>query len=86
MFVYFISYNTFIKAAISNFKRIQTGKVVTGYRIRGNETKMVGKADPIGMPENFFPREGGTIDLRYGDKLIARCDYVSDRDVDTVWG
>jgi len=61
------------------------GKVATAYRVREGETKMIGKGNPT-WPEAFYMRERESIDLQYGDKLIARCDYASNRNVDTFWG
>jgi len=61
------------------------GKVVTAYRVRDGKSKMIGKGDPL-WPEAFYKRVGDVITLQRGDKLMARCDYVSSRDVATFCG
>ena len=61
------------------------GLVNTAYRIRNGKTVMIGKGNPL-WPEAFFTRVGGSIDLKPGDELIARCDYRSHRDRTTFVG
>ena len=61
------------------------GKVVTAYRVRDGKSKMIGKGNPI-WPQAFYEREVKSIDLKYGDKLFARCNYVSNRSIDTFSG
>jgi len=61
------------------------GKVLTAYRIRDGKSKMIGKGNPK-WPEAFYKRVGKNIDLESGDKLMARCDYVSNRNKETVCG
>jgi len=54
------------------------GKVITGYRWRNGETKMIGKGNPQ-WPHAFYPRVGGSLELKSGDILLARCVYASNR-------
>jgi len=63
----------------------ELGLVNTAYRIRNGKTVMIGKGNPL-WPEAFFTRVGGSIDLKPGDELIARCDYRSHRDRTTFVG
>ena len=65
--------------------QLSTGKVVTAYRVRDGKSKMIGKGNPL-WPEAFYKRVGDVITLKRGDKLMARCDYVSNRDVATFCG
>ncbi|XP_078484053.1 peptidyl-glycine alpha-amidating monooxygenase B [Ciona intestinalis] len=61
------------------------GTVITGYRYRDGQYKMIGKGNPQ-WPHAFFTRVGGTIDIKSGDTVMARCDYESTRDVATNAG
>uniref|UniRef100_H2Z540 peptidylglycine monooxygenase n=1 Tax=Ciona savignyi TaxID=51511 RepID=H2Z540_CIOSA len=50
------------------------GTVITGYRFRNGQSKMIGKGNPQ-WPHAFFTRVGGKIDLLPGDTVAARCDF-----------
>lgn len=53
------------------------GKVVSGYRIRNDEWKLLGKRDPL-TPQMFYPVENFEPILP-GDTVAARCTMLSER-------
>uniref|UniRef100_A0A8D0GC57 Peptidylglycine alpha-amidating monooxygenase n=1 Tax=Sphenodon punctatus TaxID=8508 RepID=A0A8D0GC57_SPHPU len=61
------------------------GKVVSGYRVRGNEWTLIGRQSPQ-LPQAFYPVEH-PVDVNYGDILAARCVFSGEgRTTDTHIG
>jgi len=54
------------------------GRVVSGWRVRGEEWTLIGKKDPQ-LPQMFYPLEEPLI-LVAGDNVAARCTMVNTRD------
>lgn len=61
------------------------GKVVSGWRVRGNDNKwdLIGKRSPQD-PQLFYPVQDEGITIKKNDILAARCTMVNNRDV-TTW-
>jgi len=62
-----------------------SGTIITGYRLRNGVYEMIGKGNPQ-WPHAFYTRVGGSIDLKPGDKVLARCNYKSSKDTTTYAG
>ncbi|XP_015222499.2 peptidyl-glycine alpha-amidating monooxygenase isoform X1 [Lepisosteus oculatus] len=52
------------------------GKVVSGYRVRDGKWTLIGRQSPQ-LPQAFYPANNG-VDIRYGDKLAARCVFTGE--------
>ncbi|KAG9353787.1 hypothetical protein JZ751_011911 [Albula glossodonta] len=52
------------------------GKVVTGYRVRDGKWTLIGRQSPQ-LPQAFYPASN-QMDIRYGDKLAARCVFTGE--------
>ncbi|XP_061656865.1 peptidyl-glycine alpha-amidating monooxygenase A [Syngnathoides biaculeatus] len=52
------------------------GKVVSGYRIRNGKWSLIGRQSPQ-LPQAFYPTNPD-MDVRYGDKLAARCMFTGE--------
>lgn len=62
----------------------QLGKVVSGYRIRGQQWTLLGRRDPM-KPQMFYP-VNSTEPIILGDTLAARCTMHNNRKVGTRIG
>lgn len=62
----------------------QLGKVVSGYRIRNKQWKLLGRHDPL-KPQMFYP-VNNTEPIVMGDILAARCTMYNTRDRPTRIG
>ncbi|XP_036385374.1 peptidyl-glycine alpha-amidating monooxygenase isoform X2 [Megalops cyprinoides] len=52
------------------------GKVVTGYRVRDGKWTLIGRQSPQ-LPQAFYPASN-PVEIRYGDKLAARCVFTGE--------
>ncbi|KAI1905165.1 hypothetical protein AGOR_G00013330 [Albula goreensis] len=52
------------------------GKVVSGYRVRDGKWTLIGRQSPQ-LPQAFYPASN-QMDIRYGDKLAARCVFTGE--------
>jgi len=62
------------------------GKVVSGWRVRGNKFwSLLGKRDPL-EPEMFYPVDNENVTIKRGDVVAARCTMVNHKDTDVAIG
>jgi len=62
------------------------GKLVSGWRVRDNsQWKLIGKKNPQ-LPQMFYPVEDGSMVIRPGDVVAARCTMVNTKDKNVYIG
>ncbi|XP_066567363.1 peptidyl-glycine alpha-amidating monooxygenase B isoform X5 [Amia ocellicauda] len=59
------------------------GKVVSGYRVRDGKWTLIGRQSPQ-LPQAFYP-VNNPVDIRYGDKLAARCVFTGEGKSSTTY-
>ena len=66
--------------------RTCAGKLVSGWRVRDNsQWTLIGKKNPQ-LPQMFYPVEDGSMVIRPGDVVAARCTMVNNKDKNVYIG
>ncbi|XP_061118264.1 peptidyl-glycine alpha-amidating monooxygenase B isoform X2 [Conger conger] len=59
------------------------GQVVSGYRVRDDRWTLIGRQSPQ-LPQAFYPASS-PVEVRYGDKLAARCVFSGEGKTSTTY-